>query len=270
MAIVNLDLYSYELAMNTQVAVLLPERRGVPHASRAGRPYPVVYLLHGHGQDHTSWLRLSRLESYLQNTDVIVVMPNGSRGCYVDGAATHRYGTYLTEELPVALGNWFHFSSARSDTFIAGMSMGGYGALRAALAHPDRYAAAVGLSTAVRLDKMELKADSAEKGLAIPRLGEVPRNFFQVFGPDADYETSEYSLKALALRLNDSGAPAPRLLQLCGDDDPLLEQNQELAEFIRTDCPRLDHTFRVSPGMHNFDFWDAKIPEIFRFFGFSL
>ena len=116
MAIVNLDLYSYELAMNTQVAVLLPERRGVPHASRAGRPYPVVYLLHGHGQDHTSWLRLSRLESYLQNTDVIVVMPNGSRGCYVDGTATHRYGTYLTDELPVALSNWFHLSSARENT----------------------------------------------------------------------------------------------------------------------------------------------------------
>ena len=270
MAIVNLDFYSYELAMNTQAAVLLPEKRGVPCRSREGEPYPVLYLLHGHGQDFTSWTRFTRLESYLQNSDVIVVMPNGSRGCYVDGTATHRYGTYLTDELPVALSNWFHLSSARENTFIAGMSMGGYGALRAALAHPDRYAAAVGLSTAGRLDKMELKADSAEKGLAIPRLGEVPRNFFQVFGPDADYETSEYSLKALARRLNDSGAPAPRLLQLCGDDDPLLEQNQELAEFIRTDCPRLDHTFRVSPGMHNFDFWDAKIPEIFRFFGFSL
>ena len=63
MAIVNLDLYSYELAMNTQVTVLLPERRGVPHASRDGKPYPVVYLLHGHGQDHTSWLRLTRMES---------------------------------------------------------------------------------------------------------------------------------------------------------------------------------------------------------------
>lgn len=270
MAIVHLDLYSYELAMNTQVSVLLPERRGVPHVSREGRPYPVVYLLHGHGQDHTSWLRLSRLESYLQNTDVIVVMPNGSRGCYVDGVATHRYGTYLTEELPTALGNWLHLSSAREDTFIAGMSMGGYGALRAALAHPDRYAAAAGLSTAVRLEKMELPPDAADKGLSLPRFAEVPRNLLQVFGPEADYDTSPYSLKVLARQLQDADVPAPRLLQLCGDDDPLLGQNQELADYIRTSCPRLDHTFRVSPGMHNFDFWDAKIPEVFRFFGFDL
>lgn len=105
MAVVQLDLYSYELAMNTQITLLLPERRGVPHTSRQGQPYPVLYLLHGHGQDHTSWLRLTRLESYLQNTDVVVVMPNGSRGCYVDGEQSHRYGTYLTEELPLALGN---------------------------------------------------------------------------------------------------------------------------------------------------------------------
>ena len=97
MAVVNLDFYSYELAMNTQATVLLPERRGVPCTSREGRPYPVLYLLHGHGQDHTSWLRLTRLENYLQNSDVIVVMPNGSRGCYVmilqDALSTLGYQT---------------------------------------------------------------------------------------------------------------------------------------------------------------------------------
>ena len=267
MAVCNLDLYSYELAMNTQVTLLLPERRGVPHRSREGAPYPVLYLLHGHGQDHTSWLRLTRLESYLQNTDVIVVMPNGSRGCYVDGAATHRYGTYLTEELPRALGNWFHFSPRREETFIAGMSMGGYGALRAALACPERYAAAAGLSTAVRLDRVDLGPGSAERGLAIPELSEVGRNFRQVFGPEEDYESTPFSLKRLARERSRADGPKPRLLQLCGDDDPLLPVNRELADFFRTECPGLDHTFQVSPGMHNFDYWDREIGTALRFFG---
>ena len=151
MAVVNLDFYSYELAMNTQATVLLPERRGVPYTSREGRPYPVLYLLHGHGQDHTSWLRLTRLENYLQNSDVIVVMPNGGRGCYVDGVHSHRYGTYLTEELPCILKNWFHISDQREETMIAGMSMGGYGALRAALSHPEQYGTVVGLSSVIRM-----------------------------------------------------------------------------------------------------------------------
>ena len=138
MAVLNLDLFSYELAMNTQATIILPERRGVKHLPRNGESYPVLYLLHGHGQDHTSWIRMSNIERYLANTDVIVVMPNGNRGSYVDGVNTHRYGTYLTEELPVALRNWFHISEKREDTFIAGMSMGGYGAIYAAMKHPDK------------------------------------------------------------------------------------------------------------------------------------
>ena len=267
MAVLQVDLYSYQLAMNTQVTMLLPERRGVPHQSREGRPYPVLYLLHGHGQDHTSWLRLTRLESYLQNSDVIVVMPNGCRGCYVDGELTHRYGTYLTEELPLALQNWFHISLRREETFIAGMSMGGYGALRAAFTHPEQYAAVAGLSTAVRLDKMELPPNAAEKGLAISTLSEVNRNFRCVFGPEEAYEDTDRSLKKLALALEGREEPKPRILQLCGDDDPLLGANRDLAAFLQAKCPSLDHTFQVSPGIHDFDYWDRECRTALRFFG---
>ena len=267
MAVLQIAQYYYQLAMNSQVTMILPQRRGVPHQSRDGKPYPVLYLLHGHGQDHTSWLRLTRIESYLQNTDVIVVMPNGCRGCYVDGETTHRYGTYLTEELPLALENWFHISPRREETFIAGMSMGGYGALRAAFTHPERYCAAAGLSTAVRLDKMELPPNSAEKGLAIPSLSEVDRNFRCVFGPEEDYENTDFSLKKLARRLNAADGPKPRILQLCGDDDPLLGANVDLAEFLRNECPAIDHTFRISPGIHDFDYWDRECRTALRFFG---
>lgn len=267
MAVVNLDLYSYQLAMNTQVSMILPERRGVPHVSRDGKPFPVLYLLHGHGQDHTSWLRLSRIESYLANTDLIVVMPNTSRGCYVDGQGTHNYGTYLTEELPLVLRNWFQISPRREDTFITGMSMGGYGALRAALAHPEKYAAAAGMSAAIRLDQMELGPDAAERGLALPELEEVDRNFHCVFGPAELYEETDYSLRQLAKRLRDREGPKPRLLQLCGEEDPLRWANDDFAAFIRRECPELDYTYQVSPGIHDFDFWDREILTVLRFFG---
>ena len=264
MAVVNLDFYSYELAMNTQATVLLPERRGVPCTSREGRPYPVLYLLHGHGQDHTSWLRLTRLENYLQNSDVIVVMPNGSRGCYVDGVHSHRYGTYLTEELPCILKNWFHISNQREETMIAGMSMGGYGALRAALSHPEQYGTVVGLSSVIRMGKTSLRGH-ADKGLAIPEVPEIDDNFQEIFGDDASYETSAYSLRKLARDLEASSCPSPRLLQMCGDEDPLLSGCREFDAFLTQECPSIQHELRVAPGIPDFAFWDGMLPEVLRF-----
>ena len=265
MAIVNLDLYSCALAMNTQATLILPERRGVPVTAHDA-PYPVLYLLHGHGQDHTSWLRLSRIELYLQNTDLIVVMPNGNRGGYTDGLHTHHYGTYLTQELPRTLRNWFNISADREHTFIAGPSMGGYGSLRAALSCPERYGAVCAMSTAVTMFDF-LGINRPDLGLAIPSDPEVPANIENIYGPRAQYGGSENDLRTLAKRLNDSGSVSPRILSLCGSEDPLCAYNQAFADYIHTDCPKLDFTFRTAPGIHDFNFWDSCLGEMFRFFG---
>lgn len=264
MAIVNLDLYSYELAMNTQVAMILPERRGVPHDIHE-EPYPVLYLLHGHGQDYTSWLRLSRIEFYLQNSDVIVVMPNGNRGSYVDGFNTHRYGSYLTEELPRALKNWFHITSDREHTFIAGMSMGGYGTLHAALSRPDLYGAACAMSAGIRMGTCDIKG-KADKGLAIPEVPEIDRNFFNTFGPQTEYPGSQYDLKYLARCVNESPGPRPRILQLCGTEDPLYSDNLDFAEFMKAECPNIDHTYQESDGIHDFNYWDRESLTMLKYF----
>lgn len=263
MAIVSLNLYSYELAMNTQMTMILPEHRGVPHSSHNGKSYPVLYLLHGHGQDHTTWLRMSSIEKYLSDSDVIVVMPNGNRGSYVDGVNSHRYGTYLTQELPSALKNWFHISDAREKTFIAGISMGGYGALHAALKYPEMYKAAVGISSAIRLDQMP---DEPKKGLMIPRLDEVGRNFRAIYGPEENFEKSEYSLKYLAKKLQGSDRIKPELLMLCGDEDPLRPMNDDFVEFMNRECPELPHSYEVSPGIHDFNYWDREILTALKFF----
>lgn len=264
MSLVNLDLYSYELAMNTQAALLLPERRGVPQTARNGKPYPVLYLLHGHGQDHTSWLRLSRLEAYLKDAEVIVVMPNGTRGSYVDGVSTYRYGSYLTEELPVILRNWFHITEKREETFIAGISMGGYGALRAALACPEKYAAAAGLSSAIRLDRVR---PAPEGGLSIPDRPDIAGNYRAVFGSEESFAASAYNLENLARDLQSSERPRPRLLQVCGDRDPLRPMNDEFAEFMKRECPDVPLKYEIRPGLHTFDFWDQQIQTVLEFFG---
>ncbi len=265
MAIVSMDLYSYELAMNTQVSMILPERRGVPHAVHE-EEYPVLYLLHGHGQDHTSWLRLSRIELYLQNTDVIVVMPNACRSSYVDGINTHRYGSYLTEELPRVLKNWFHISTDREHTFIAGMSMGGYGTLHAALSCPQQYGAACALSAGIRMGTCDLHG-KADKGLAIPTTPEIDRNFENTFGPNEDYEGSSYDLYHLARQMNTFDGPKPRILQICGTEDPLYADNKKFAEFMQKDCPNIDYSWKDCDGIHDFYFWDRELVTALKFFG---
>lgn len=265
MAILNLDLYSYELAMNTQVSMILPERRGIPHEPHE-QPYPVLYLLHGHGQDHTSWLRLSRIEFYLQNTDVIVIMPNANRSSYVDGVNTHKYGTYLTEELPCALKNWFHISSNRENTYIAGMSMGGYGTLHAVLSRPDLYGAACAMSAGIRMGTCDISG-KADKGMTIPDVPEINRNFLNTFGPNETYLGSNYDLRHLARQLNSSDGPKPNILQLCGTEDPLYEDNVEFAAFIKKECPNINHTYQESEGIHDFNYWDRESLTMLKYFG---
>ena len=113
MATATLNVYSHVLGMNTDVGLIFPERRMRPHVPLEGRKFRVLYLLHGGAQDHTSWMRSSRIEWYLRDQDVVVVMPSGHRGFYTDGKHTHRYFTYLTEELPVIIKNWFAVSGRR-------------------------------------------------------------------------------------------------------------------------------------------------------------
>ena len=263
-AVCALEMFSYELGMDVPLTIILPERRGVPHEPRKPAAYPVLYLLHGHGQNHTSWLRMSSIERYLLNTDAVVVMPNGARGCYVDGINTHRYGSFLTQELPLALENWFHITSDRENTFIAGLSMGGYGAFLAALIHPDRYAAAAALSPAIRIDQMDFSAEG--RGGTDPAFEEIARNFRAVFGEPSTFEASGFSLKH-AIMQPFSAAMKPRLLQLCGDRDPLLPMNRDFAEFISRNHPEVEFKFEIRPGAHDFEFWDREIRTALRFFG---
>ena len=141
MAFVQCDIFSYELGMDTELTVLLPEKRQQKPIDRSNQRYKVLYLLHGHGDDHTAYIRKSLIELLVRDKDLVVVMPNCHRGMYTDGIYTHRYYSYVAEELPIVTANLFHGSLEPKDQYIAGFSMGGYGAAKIALRNPGRYAA---------------------------------------------------------------------------------------------------------------------------------
>ncbi len=112
-------------------------------------PPPVLYLLHGLSDDDTIWLRRTSIERYVAEFGLAVVMPQVHRSFYLDGEYTGAYWTFVAEELPALVAGFFRVSQAREDTFVAGLSMGGYGAMLHALRQPGRFAAAASLSGAL-------------------------------------------------------------------------------------------------------------------------
>ena len=125
MALIQCDFFSESLGFSTSMNVILPQ----PARER----YRVLYLLHGMSDDHTIWCRRTSIERYVDPLGLAVVMPAVHRGYYTDMAAGYRYWTFISEELPALARSFFPLSHKREDTFVAGLSMGGYGAFKLAL-----------------------------------------------------------------------------------------------------------------------------------------
>ena len=134
--------------------MLLPERdeQFSPHRDKL-KAYRVLYLLHGLGGDRTSWIRNTRIETHVRDTNVAVVMPQVEHGFYTDMASGQSYFTFVAEELPRYLSSILPLSSRREDTFVCGASMGGYGAFKLALTHPGRFSRAAALSGALDIQR---------------------------------------------------------------------------------------------------------------------
>ena len=153
MALLEGSLRSEALRMDTAVTVSLPQK--MEEAER-----PVLYLLHGLGDDHTAWVRRSNIDRYANREGIAVIMPEVQRGFYTDMVYGPAYFTYITEELPRLCASLFRVTEDPARTYIAGLSMGGYGALKAALRRPERYAAAGCFSGAVDI-RARMKAEDS-------------------------------------------------------------------------------------------------------------
>src|SRR5262249_36404389 len=177
------------LGLMSTMSLLLPapppaETGGTP-ASRRPR-YPVLYLLHGMSDDHTVWQRRTSIERYVTRLNLAVVMPAVQRSFYTDTQTGQRYWTFISEEVPAVARAYFPLSELREETYVAGLSMGGYGAFKLALTYPERYAAAASLSGA--LDVVALAQAAAETGAGelkhifgvVQALSGSPNHLFQL------------------------------------------------------------------------------------------
>ena len=253
MALLRCSSFSDVLGMSTSMTVLLPQpadrqigvrQVGADGAGPTSEPTgpPVLYLLHGLSDDDSIWTRHTSIERYAAPLGLAVVMPAVQRSFYLDEAVGLPYWTFLSQELPALVGRFFRVSQRREDTFVAGLSMGGYGALRWALRQPERFAAAATLSGA-----LDVAARSARGRDDWPRL----TGGRELAGTDDD---------PFALLERADPATLPRLFATCGTEDELYPDTERLRAVTR--AAGIELAGSDAPGIHDWAFWDAAIQDV--------
>ncbi len=244
MALLDCHFHSDTLGLATSMYVILPQP---PAAPARHEPWPVLYLLHGLSDDHSIWLRRTSIERYVATRRLAVVMPTVHRGFYTDMHQGGRYWTFISEELPRLCRSFFPLTDRREESFVAGLSMGGYGALKLGLRCPDRFAAAASLSGAV-----DIAALAEEPGRT--------QEWERIFGPREGIPGGDDDLFALADRLAASDGPRPRLYQWCGTDDFLYQHNLRYRDHLN--ALGLPLTYEEGPGGHGWECWDTWIQRV--------
>lgn len=246
MAFIDFNFFSEALGMQTQAYIILPQESvtgqiGInTKKSENKRKYKCLYLLHGLSDDHTIWLRRTSIERYASKYGICVVMPCADKSFYCDMKYGNKYYTYIAKELPKIICEFFNVSDKRDDNFVAGLSMGGYGALKIALRECDSFCAGAGLSSVA--DIRNRVFDSAL----------VP-----VFGGH-DQIPNEDDLFFLADKLQPQYRP--KLFMGVGKQDFLYDSNIRLKKHLE----KLNYnlTYKESDGTHCWEFWDEYIQYI--------
>ncbi|MGV3616667.1 MAG: alpha/beta hydrolase [Fimbriimonas sp.] len=236
MPLAELRYFSNAIGKQTAANVYLPPGEG---------PWPVMFLLHGLSDDYSIWLRRTRLEVYLENVPMIVVMPDGGRGFYSDAAQGFAYATAIGEELPALIRSWFRTTDRWC---VSGLSMGGYGAFRLAMDHPDTFVSACALSAALGF--------GSRNEYIRPEMND---EFGRITGPSPAGGPND--LYALVKKLAPANRPALRID--CGSEDFLIEDNRAYHAFL--DGLGIPHEYEEHPGEHNWDYWDAQIRPAIEF-----
>jgi putative tributyrin esterase len=249
----EVNFFSEVLGIRSTMNVLLPQRTLDEIKNKRKPKCRTLYLLHGHSDDHTAWQRWTSIERYVEGLNLVVVMPAVHLSFYTDMAHGGKYWKFISEEVPAVVRDMFPLSSAREDNFVAGLSMGGYGAFKLALTYPDRYAAAASLSGAVDIGEVVRvkKDDPLNKDWLV-----AMRN---VFGDLGKVPGSKYDLFTLAKKVA-RGSVKPRLYQCCGTEDFLYADNVRFRDAIQK-LP-LEVTYEEGPGDHEWGYWDRMIQRV--------
>lgn len=241
MALLNCIYHSGVLGAKTGMNVVLPE--GVSDISRV----PVFTLLHGLDGNYLTWCANTRIQPLAEKYGVCVVMPEAKNSFYCKTAQGEDYYTHIADEVFEVSRRFFGLSAEPELNHIAGISMGGFGAMKIGLLNPERFATIGSLSSVMDVEGQLIKS----QGLS-DHEREVLRN---AFGENASIRGGENDIFYLSERLK--GKKMPAIYQFCATEDFLYEDNRRYLSFAKSLL--LDITYEEAPGGHLWPVWAEQI-----------
>ncbi|TFE01816.1 alpha/beta hydrolase family protein [Jeotgalibacillus sp. R-1-5s-1] len=253
MALITCRFYSDVLGMTTTMTVILPQKThnqiGMKSDAKESERHPVLYLLHGLSDDDSIWTRRTSIERYVSEMGIAVVMPQVQRSFYTDMHYGMKYWTFISEELPAIARSLFPLSAKREENFVAGLSMGGYGAFKLALRKPEQFAAAASLSGVLDINVYKDRANSF--GI---------NDYQLIFGEKGPRNTNDDLIHLLKQA---DANQLPVLYQCCGTADPLFDGNQTFSTLLQE--KNAAHYYEENEGeSHSWDYWDKKIQDVLK------
>lgn len=250
MAKLTVTYYSKALVRNTTFKMFIPND---PHEDaeadrKEKKPMKTIFLLHGYTGDADNWIPEYIAEKY----NFAIVIPSGENGFWLDGLATgHKFATFVGEELVSYVRATFGLAMTAEDTYIMGLSMGGFGSLHTALAYPDTFSKTIALSSALIMHEVSQMKDGIGNSIA---------NYYyyrECFGEPEKLLESDNNPETLVKKLIVSGKKIPDIYMACGTEDFLLEENRSFHKFLEEQ--NVEHTYIESPGVHNMEFWSQYV-----------
>ena len=252
MAYFRIEYYSKALCRETSFEVLIPNdpRNDAPQMPEE-KPMKTLFLLHGYTGKAGNYVPYELPEKY----NFAIVMPSAENSFYLNGLSTgHAFQTMLGEELVDYVRKTFHLALRPEDTCIAGLSMGGFGALHTGLAYPDRFSKIGAMSSAlIHHEVAEMKPGS---GNSVANY----EYYRECFGEPEQLLESDNNPETLIRKLKAAGTKIPDIYMCCGTEDFLIENNRQMHRFLVEE--NVAHEYHEAPGIHDMVFWTEHIRKI--------
>ncbi|GFH39688.1 alpha/beta hydrolase [Lactococcus insecticola] len=250
MALMQIEYYSEILGMDRNVNVIYPESVKLVEENPDLTDIPVLYLLHGMSGNHNTWLKRAGIERLVRNTNLAVIMPSTDLAWYTNTTYGARYYDAIVDELPKVIHNFFpNLSTKRDKNFIAGLSMGGYGAFKIALS-TNKFSYAASLSGAISFENLDKKALGNET------------YWTGIFGDLDKFDMSDNAIQKLAADFPDK-ENKPRLYAWCGRQDFLYAANNSAVKDLAD--KGFDITYETADGTHEWYYWQKMIDRVLEF-----
>ncbi len=245
--------YSPSLGEKTPYTVIIPD------SLWGSNDIPYVHIVHGMTDDVTIWLRMTHLESLLEEHGYAAALTYAENSYYTDMASGKKYLSAVADDFTEFLSERYGFSRSREKRGIMGNSMGGYGAFKLALTYPERYSAAVSLSGVTDIVYRFCECRFwREHGVA-----NWGNDYMETL------KDSPSDLYKLIRDLEEAETERPVLRQICGTEDYLYPDNLRFRTFMET-RDGWDYAYSEDKGAHWWDFWDKMLPEVLKFFSENL